>query len=330
MSRLRPNKSRGRKRADGEGKKISKPGPGASRARPLIITPALLHGWPLPQPDEEGDKEERGRVLVVGGAAEMPGAVILAATAALRAGAGKLQIATVRSIVQVVAAAVPEARVFALPETRAGAIAPSSAVELAKRIEEVQAVLIGPGMIDEKAVEQLMTSLLPRIGRATIVLDAAALSCFEGSTELLSQQDCQAVLTPHAGEMARLLGENRDSITLEPEATARRAAKDLHAVVAFKGAETFITAPGSSNTYCNRAGNVGLATSGSGDVLSGIIAGLAARGAPLLQAAVWGVYLHARAGERLARRMGRLGYLARELSAEVPALMSELDEAVKR
>jgi NAD(P)H-hydrate repair Nnr-like enzyme with NAD(P)H-hydrate dehydratase domain len=78
-------------------------------------------------------------------------------------------------------------------------------------------------------------------------------------------------------------------------------------------------------TYCNRAGNVGLATSGSGDTLSGIIAGLAARGAQPLQAAAWGVYLHARAGDRLARRMGRLGFLARELLAEVPALMSELD-----
>jgi hydroxyethylthiazole kinase-like uncharacterized protein yjeF len=284
----------------------------------------------LPQPDEEGDKEERGRVLVVGGAAEMPGAVILAATAALRAGAGKLQIATCRSIAQVVAVAVPEARVFALPETRAGAIAGTASREIAKRIDEVQAVLIGPGMIDERAVARLMKSLLPRLGRATLVLDAAALSCIKGSPGLLSRQDCQAVLTPHAGEMAKLLGADKDSIAQEPEATARQAANDFRAVIALKGAETFIAAPRDSMTYYNRAGNVGLATSGSGDVLSGIIAGLAARGATLLQAAVWGVYLHARAGERLAKRMGRLGYLARELSGEVPALMSELDGQRKR
>ena len=315
----------------GQGKKnISNPQPPAPNARPLLITPALLRGWPLPQPGEEGDKEERGRVLVVGGAAEMPGAVILAATAALRAGAGKLQIATARSIAQVVAAAMPEARVFALPETRAGGIAATASAEIAGRIEEVQAVLIGPGMIDEQAVKRLMKNLLPRIGRATVVLDAAALSCFKGSTELLSQQDCQAVLTPHAGEMAKLLGADKDSITFEPQATARQAAIALRAVVALKGAETIIAAYGNTKTYCNRAGNVGLATSGSGDVLSGIIAGLAARGATLVQAAVWGVYLHARAGERLAKRMGRLGYLARELSAEVPALMSELDGHRKR
>jgi NAD(P)H-hydrate repair Nnr-like enzyme with NAD(P)H-hydrate dehydratase domain len=100
-------------------------------------------------------------------------------------------------------------------------------------------------------------------------------------------------------------------------------------VIALKGRETFIAAP-TGKTYSNRAGNVGLATSGSGDTLSGIIAGLAARGAEPLQAAVWGVYLHARAGDRLARRMGRLGFLARELLAEIPALMSELDGRKKR
>jgi hydroxyethylthiazole kinase-like uncharacterized protein yjeF len=268
-------------------------------------------------------------VLIVGGASEMPGAIILAATAALRAGAGKLQIATCRSIVQVVAATVPEARVFALPETRAGAIAASAAAEIATRAEEVQSVLIGPGMIDEKAVARLMKNVLPRIKRATVILDAAALSCFEGSPQLLGKLDFKAVLTPHAGEMAKLLGVSKDSITREPQATARQAATSLRAVFALKGAETFITGPGNSKTYCNRAGNVGLATSGSGDVLSGIIAGLAARGAPPLQAAVWGVYLHARAGERTAKRMGRLGYLARELSSEVPALMSELDRRKK-
>jgi hydroxyethylthiazole kinase-like uncharacterized protein yjeF len=283
----------------------------------------------LPQPDGGGDKEERGRVLIVGGASEMPGAIILAATAALRAGAGKLQIATCRSIAQVVASTVPEARVFALPETGAGAIATSAAAEIAARAREVNAVLIGPGMIDEKAVARLMMKLLPRVGRAPLVLDAAALSCFNESPQHLGRLDCSATLTPHAGEMAKLLGVTKDSVTREPLETARRAALESGAVVALKGAETYITAPNISKAYCNRAGNVGLATSGSGDVLSGIIAGLMARGAPQLQAAVWGVYLHARAGEELAKRMGRLGYLARELSGEVPALMSGLGRRKK-
>jgi hydroxyethylthiazole kinase-like uncharacterized protein yjeF len=292
--------------------------------RPLLVSPALLRRWPLPQPDEEGDKEERGRVLVVGGATEMPGAVILAATAALRAGAGKLQIATCRSIAEAVAIAIPEARVFALPETKAGAVAASAAREIIKRAGEVNAVLIGPGMIDESAIAGLVQKVLPRINKATVVLDAGALACFKYSPQCLHDLDCKAVLTPHAGEMANMLGISKTSITRDPLATARKAAGDLHAVIALKGAETYICAPGNSKTYCNRTGNVGLATSGSGDTLSGIIAGLAARGAMPLQAAVWGVYLHARAGDALAKRMGRLGFLARELLAEVPKLMSEL------
>jgi hydroxyethylthiazole kinase-like uncharacterized protein yjeF len=279
---------------------------------------------PLPQPDEGGDKEERGRVLVVGGATEMPGAVILAATAALRAGAGKLQIATCRSIAQSVAVAVPEARVFALPETRAGAIAVSAAGEISKRAGRVDAVLIGPGMIDEDSVARLVQKVLPQTGKATVVLDAAALSCFTESAQCLHGLECKAVLTPHAGEMAMMLGISKSAVTLDPLATAREAARSLHAVVALKGAETHIAAHNVSKSYCNRTGNVGLATSGSGDTLSGIITGLAARGATPLQAPVWGVYVHARAGDVLLKRMGRLGYLARELLAEVPALMSKL------
>lgn len=298
--------------------------PLTNERRPLLISPALLRRWPLPQPDEEGDKEERGRVLVVGGAWEMPGAVVLAATAALRAGAGKLQIATCRSLAQMVAVAIPEARVFALPETRAGAVALSAAAEISKRAAEMDAVLIGPGMIDEKLVAQLVQKVLPRIGKATVILDAGGLACFKESPQCLHHLGCKAVLTPHAGEMANMLGISKLAVTRDPLATARKAATDLRAVVALKGAETYIAAHGNSKTYCNRTGNVGLATSGSGDTLSGIIAGLAARGAQPLQAAVWGVYLHARAGDVLAKNIGRLGYLARELLAEVPALMSEL------
>jgi hydroxyethylthiazole kinase-like uncharacterized protein yjeF len=280
----------------------------------------------LPQPDEGGDKEERGRVLVVGGASEMPGAVILAATAALRAGAGKLQIATARSIAQIVGATVPEARVFALPETKTGAISSTAAEEIIKRAEEVQAVLIGPGMIDEKVVARLTQKVLLGFGKAALILDAAALSCFEGSPHCLHDLDRRAVLTPHAGEMAKMLGVGKESIIAEPQQTARRAADELRAVIALKGAETFIASHNSSKTYCNRTGNVGLATSGSGDTLSGIITGLAARGATPYQAAVWGVYLHARAGDVLAKRMGRLGFLARELLDEVPKIMSDLSK----
>jgi ADP-dependent NAD(P)H-hydrate dehydratase len=130
------------------------------------------------------------------------------------------------------------------------------------------------------------------------------------------------VLTPHAGEMAAMLGRPRDEVEADQARFAREAAARFGAVVALKGAQTFVAAPG-GESYRNARGDVGLATSGSGDTLAGIVGGLLARGAEPVQAAVWGVYLHARAGRRLAERIG-IGFLAREIPAEIPPLMREL------
>ncbi|HEV2706476.1 MAG TPA: NAD(P)H-hydrate dehydratase [Pyrinomonadaceae bacterium] len=300
--------------------------PKESRAKSsvAVITPKVLARLPLPQPAEDDDKEERGRVLVVGGSAEMPGAVILSAVAALRAGAGKIQIATVKSVAPHVGANVPEGRVFALPETKRGGISSASAARIAELAASAQSVVIGPGMIDDDSITRFAETLLPRLGSgAVVVLDAGALGCLAAKSDLLHGLRGNAVVTPHAGEMAKICGLEREVLAAGAAEAAEKTAGELRAVVAFKGRETFIAAPG-SQVYCNRAGNVGLATSGSGDTLSGIVAGLAARGARPLAATVWGVHLHARAGDRLARRIGRLGFLARELLAEIPPLMREL------
>ena len=296
--------------------------PVTSVAMPATITPRLLRQWPLPQPGDEADKEERGRILVVGGAPEMPGAVILAATAALRAGAGKLRIATCRSVAPLVAAAVPEARVKGLDETASGAIDPGSAADLAGFAEGTQAVVIGPGLIDREATEELVTRLVSRL-RATVVLDAVAQAALGADPDLVRGRAAGAIVTPHATEMVALLGGAEEAVEGDPAASAMDAARRLGVVVALKGATTHVAGPDGA-CYRNCTGNVGLATSGSGDVLAGVIAGLAARGADPLQAAAWGVYLHGRAGDRLARRVAPLGFLARELLAEIPPLMAGL------
>ena len=251
----------------------------------------------------------------------MPGAVILAATAALRAGAGKLRIATARSVAQLVASEVPEARVFALPETKGGDIAPAAAKKVARHAERVQAVLVGPGMIDDRAAGRLMRRLVSRITRAVLVADAAALFVLARHKDALRGLDGRAILTPHAEEMGKLLGEDESAIESDPIVAAQRAAETFQAVVVLKGRRTLVARPG-GEVYSNQTGNVGLATSGSGDVLAGIIAGLAARGAEPVQAAAWAVYLHGSAGDRLADRMGKLGFLARELLGEIPPLMN--------
>ena len=269
-------------------------------------------------------------MLVIGGSTEIAGAVVLAATAALRAGAGKMQIGTCRSLAPHVSMAVPEARVFGLPETRAGGIAANGLERIEEQLAGAQAVLVGPGMIDEAAAARLLRNLVRLPLPGTLVLDAGAFAFLKGAPHSLARLGGRVILTPHAGEMASMLGIEKAKIEAEPLDTVRRAVAELKAVVALKGRETLIAAPASANVYCNRAGNVGLATSGSGDTLSGVVAGLAARGATPFQAAVWGVHLHARAGDELARRMGPLGFLARELLAEIPVLMAKLNRPKKR
>ena len=294
------------------------------------VTTQLLRDWPLPMPGLGGDKEERGHVLILGGSREMPGAVILAATAALRAGAGKLTVATGASVAQLVALAMPEALVIGLAETDTGGFLPEAIARLDPLADRVNAVLIGPGMQDEAATAQLVHGLLDRLhgSDTAVVLDACAMGTLlhapEGWAEGGDFRFRQPViLTPHCGEMAHLTSNDKDEIVAGPDARALAAAAAWNAVVALKGARTVIAAPDGA-IWQHEGGNVGLAISGSGDTLAGIIAGLAARGATLEQAACWGVALHARAGERLAERMGVLGYLAREIPNEIPALLESV------
>lgn len=296
------------------------------------ITASTLRDWPLPMPGAHADKEVRGHVLIVAGSREMPGALLLAATAALRAGAGKLTIATAASVTAALGVALPEARVIGLAETpEGGLLAGTSETQPTEQVmvmpalqqacERASAILIGPGMQDKQACAALVAALLPCCGKAPLILDAGAM-CVAGGDDCM-RFDTPVLLTPHAGELAGLTGEDKQHIAAGPQAAARAAAQRLNAVVALKGSTTIITAP-DGDTWSHTGGNTGLAISGSGDVLAGLIAGLAARGATLEQAAAWGVALHAMAGEQLSLRHGPLGYLAREISAEVPALLRAL------
>jgi hydroxyethylthiazole kinase-like uncharacterized protein yjeF len=295
-------------------------------ARPrsaAALTPARLRRLPLPQPDEGGDKEERGRVLVAGGERQNPGALLLAGTAALRAGAGKLRLAAPESIALPLAVAIPEALVVALAETRDGAISPRAAAKLADEAGRADAFLLGPGMIDEASATPLTRGVLKRVDGPAVVLDAGCFPCLGQERGALRRLNGRAVITPHAGEMARILGMEKDEVTADPLAVARRAADELGVVVALKGPATFIVDP-DGEAYRYDGGGVGLATSGSGDTLAGIVAGLLARGAEPVRAAAWAVYLHGEAGNALVETRGRIGFLARELLAEIPRIMHGL------
>jgi len=293
---------------------------------PAEVTPGLLRRIPLPQPASDDDKDGRGRVLVIGGAAEVPGAVMLAGIAALRAGAGKLQLATVKSVAAYLGIAVPEARVIGLPETSEGAVAREAAPLLPPFCDAADCVLLGPGMLDPETTDGLLRALICKIGGGpALVLDAGGLGCIRLDDSLLRHRGGRVVLTPHAGEMARLLDREREAVVRDACQVAAEAAARFGAVVALKGAKTYVATP-DGKCFVYRDGSVGLATAGSGDTLAGIVAGLLARGADPLEATLWAVWLHGAAGTVLAKRHGTVGFLARELLAEIPGLMHGLSE----
>ena len=291
------------------------------RKHSTLISPALLRRWPLPPIDGAAGKEGRGTVLVIGGSEQIPGAAILAATAALRAGAGRVTVATGRSVAPVVAALLPEARVVGLRQSRDGELAPVRQGELRKLVLGCDAVLVGPGVMSPAAGASLFRACSAAIGDAVLIADAAALAGCPLPRGRAARPRAPLILTPHAGEMAHLTGMTKPAILADPQAVAHRAADRLRATVVLKGAKTHVAAAQGA-AFHNTAGNIGLGTSGSGDVLSGLIAGLCARGADPVQAAVWAVYLHAKAGEALASALGPLGFLARELLPQLPRLLA--------
>jgi len=278
------------------------------------VTTRSLRRWPLPPPGES--KYSRGDVVVIGGAAGSPGAAILAGRAALRAGAGRLRLAVAESVAAAVAAAVPEAAVVALAEDGAGHVAGGLLAGQAEALGGADAVLVGPGLDDLDQAEQLLLALpsvLPP--EAVVVIDAFALGALPQHPARFG--DARAViLTPNKEEAAILLGrEVRDLVADVGEIAERyRAVVSCYGVVAAGG-----------TSWRLRPGPAGLGTSGSGDVASGIVTGLAARHAEPAQAAVWGARLHNAAGERAAEQFGPLGYLASDLLAEIPRELAAIE-----
>lgn len=285
-----------------------------------VITPALLRDWPLPDPGSS--KETRGRTLVVGGHVETPGAVLLAAEAALRCGAGKLQVATVEELAPHVATAVPEGLVRGLAQTRDGDISPDAADRILELADGCEAVLLGPGMGDVDVVADLLGRVVPHL-HCTVVLDAAALA-YASSGDVLAHLDGHCVLTPNPHELALALDVDQDAVDADAAGHTLRLARDAGAVVSCGGPQTTIAHP-DGRLWVDGSGGIGLAVSGSGDVHAGIVVGLAARGASPEQAAAWAAHLHGRAGDRLAAAVGPLGFLAREVAAQVPRVLAEID-----
>jgi hydroxyethylthiazole kinase-like uncharacterized protein yjeF len=293
-----------------------------SDADATVLDGQLLHrDWPLPDPHATDSKDDRGIVTVIGGAASTPGAVMLAGLAALRVGAGKLVMGTVDRHASTVAVAIPEAGVTSLPASDSGSLGRAAVDDAVDLLADADAVLIGPGMLGRDGTRDLVGGLLPRLrDDSVLVLDALAATC--GALADVRSAGLTAhrvIITPNVTEAEYLL--DTSPVSADPP-TARRLA-ERYGVTVVLGS---VVAVPDGAAWHNLKGNSGLGTSGSGDVLAGAVTGIAARGASATQAALWGIHLHSTAGDRLARRIGPIGYLARELLDELPGSLHRPDE----
>ena len=269
-------------------------------------------------PVVDGDKETKGRILIVGGSRDVPGAALLAATAAMRAGAGKLRIATVESAAMHVAVAMPEALVIPLSESDDGSLAGGAVEQIRKAAAGADAVVAGPGVKRSDTCKRIGDLLLE--SEAALALDVALLETMEPLHRRELDRRNMPLLLPNAEELSALLDCAPEEVEEDPVGCGIRAAELYRSIVLVKGVRSHVVTPdGRSWTY--DGGAPGLGVSGSGDVLAGIVGGLLARGAEPLNALLWSVWLHGEAGACLARKIGPIGFLAREIAGEIPALL---------
>jgi NAD(P)H-hydrate epimerase len=257
-----------------------------------------------------------GHLLIVAGSASFSGAAAMASRAAVRAGAGLVTVAVPESIFPVVAPAVPEAMVHALTETDEGSLAAGALSEWGHPLDGFSAVLAGPGMTASDSTLACVEELLAGTS-GPIVLDADALNVLPGRADTLRLHGARLVLTPHPGEMARLLECSTSEVQDDRLAAAQRAAEATGATIVLKGAGSIVADP-NHTPWVNVTGNPGMATGGMGDVLAGVLGGLLAQGQTPFDAARAAVYVHGHAGDSAAWRTSQIGLIASDVIDELP------------
>ena len=267
----------------------------------------------LPLRKANAHKGDAGRVVICAGSPGYTGAAALASDAAVKAGAGLVSLYTPLSSRDVLAIKLTEVMVHGLLERMPGILGGGAASDVASSAEAADVLAIGPGLGTSESTQEAVRTILQKI-TTPVVIDADALTALAGHTEILAAMQAQKVLTPHPGEMARLTGLEIAEIEADRINIAKKYAEQWQAIVVLKGATTVIGCP-NGTVYVNSTGNSSLATGGCGDVLTGIIAGLAAQEISLQEAAICGVYLHGLAAELTGID---IGLAAGELAALLP------------
>ena len=296
-----------------------------------VTTELVTSEWArsvLPKRPPDANKGSFGRVLVVAGSINYIGAAYLACSGAIRVGAGLVTLATARSLQPILASKLTETTYLPLPESRSGVISPGAAKLIHQQIDHYDVLLIGCGLGQDPAAIRFITATILRSRQSLppLVLDADALNTLARIPNWWQQLASNAILTPHPGEMARLAGISVSEVQSGRVGIARKLAQERHKTIVLKGAYTIIATP-DGKAKISPIANPGLASAGTGDVLTGAIAGLVAQGLSLSDAAVLGVYLHGDAGERVKARLGDAGMIATDLLPELPLVLKQLKES---
>ncbi len=279
----------------------------------------------LPERLRGSHKGQNGTVLIVAGSSGMPGAASLAVRSALRAGAGLITVAGIRTVCEAVAANVPEAILFPLPETAEGTIDPAAAEMLLERQSRYQGALFGPGLTHGDPVLELLERTW-KDWNVPSVIDADALNSVSRGVHL-PPGGC--VLTPHPGEMSRMLERSIAEIQADRLLTVKHAVERFQKTILLKGPYSIVGEPGQP-MLVNSTGNPGMASGGMGDVLSGTIVTLLAQEVPPYQAASCGMYWHGLAGDICANDIGTIGYTASEVADALPKARATITSRCER
>jgi NAD(P)H-hydrate epimerase len=270
----------------------------------------------LPKRARDSHKNRVGTVAVIAGSTGYCGAASLTATACLRSGAGLSYLAIPKSLNTIFAGKLTEVVLWPCEDSGRGYLGAGNLEELISRIEPQNALAIGPGLGQAEATGQLLFALLASLNKP-VVLDADGLNLVSRNIDAVNTYQGPMVLTPHPGELARLIGKSTQQIAADRIAVARQTAIALGKVLVLKGSPTVIAEP-AGKVYINSSGNAGMATAGSGDVLTGAVAALLAQGLSALDAALVGVYIHGAAGDLAREQKGEMGMIARDILAMLP------------
>jgi NAD(P)H-hydrate epimerase len=275
--------------------------------------------WPTPllRNNPNVHKNDFGHVLVLAGSKRMVGAAALCGLAALRAGAGLVTVGIPRSLNQTIQKKIAnEIMTWPLPETKEQSLSLTALSVLQRAWEKFDAIAIGPGVSVHPSTQKLILNIIANSPRP-LVIDADALNALPGHLTVLKKNPTAKILTPHAGEMARLTHQSQALIGKNRQKVAKDFARQYRCILVLKGHRTIVASP-TGTTYTNRTGNAGMATAGSGDVLTGMIAAFLAQGLPAFDAARWGCYLHGRAGDFAAKTKTPTAMIASDIIDNIP------------